>query len=73
MATFALGELFTIFELALAANIAKQERDVTVRVNRLEKEVVEPAITRINKLTGQENLPRYFAYFLEFSLARPLD
>jgi len=33
-------------------------------------EIVEPAMERINKITGQENDPDYIAYCIEFALTR---
>lgn len=59
-------QLFTLDELkkawAIFESASGRERHA-----RLVKEVCEPAIERINKVTGQENLPEYLAYALEYA------
>jgi len=37
---------------------------------RCKAQIVEPAMERINKITGQENDASYIAYALEFALTR---
>jgi hypothetical protein len=61
MKTVALGEIFTAAELARAKGIGPN-------VKRLLKEIVEPAMRRIDEVTGQENDPRYWAHALASAL-----
>lgn len=59
-----LGQLFTDEELQRAFKICA-ETVTHQRNKKLVAEIVEPAIDRINKATGQENDPRYFGYMME--------
>lgn len=71
MTAFTVGSVFTEQELLLAQQIVEDESCCKTRVERLEREIVDPAIGRINKQTGQQNLPRYFAYLLEYVMTLP--
>lgn len=63
---FAIGHLFTANEVQRAVAIINSTQNGK-RHARLTKEICEPAIERINKATGQENLPEYLAYALEYA------
>lgn len=57
--------LFSEIERAAARKIMDDERLGSAH-ERLLKEIVEPAMPRINQATGQENSPKYMAYCLEY-------
>jgi len=38
-----------------------------------EREIIEPAIDRINKTLGQENDPKYLAYCVEYTMMKLLE
>lgn len=79
-----LGELFTDEELKLARRIvAEHERTMSMvfeddrppkkaipipAAQEIADRVTRPAIDRINKVTGQENDPMYWAYALEYAI-----
>jgi hypothetical protein len=65
---FALGQLFSDDALNQAIRIWRDDRDNFH--NRVLKEVVEPAMANINKVTGQENDPRFIAYALEYAFMK---
>ena len=66
---FDLNELFTKQELELARSIIKTT--TTGQLNKqLTERVTEPALAHINKITGQENNARYWAYVLEWALGK---
>jgi hypothetical protein len=50
-------------ELLKARAISNEGTDVHAR---LRDELILPIMDRINKVTGQENDPDYFAYLLEY-------
>lgn len=59
-----LQDLFTSDEIERAKKLYREASPGTF--NRLVvKEIVEPAMDRINKVTGQENDARYIGYALE--------
>jgi hypothetical protein len=37
------------------------------------REIIEPAIDRINKTLGQENDPKYLAYCVEYTMMKLLE
>ena len=55
-----LGEVFT----EKMVEEASKCKDVT----EIQKRVIEPNMARINRVTGQENDPRYWAYAMQFAL-----
>lgn len=59
-----LGALFRDVDLAKAQEIVQATKGGRDCVDRLEKEVVVPRMGHIDFVTGQENLPTYFAYLL---------
>ena len=61
-ATFTLDQLFKPDEGELIIKIYNE--DEANFVSRVQAEIVEPALERINKITGQQNDPRYIAYML---------
>jgi hypothetical protein len=66
--TISIGELFTVAEIALAAELYKNFRGTGCFAAECERCVVAPALSRINATTGQQNDARYWAYALEFAL-----
>ena len=60
-----IGELFTEREINAAVKLYNECKPGEFNKRVVEK-IVEPAMARINKVTGQENDPRYFGYLLEF-------
>jgi len=67
MRKFTIGELFTDAELKQAMSIYKYTRAGFV-CDRMVSEIVQHALPRINKLTEQENDPRYLGYMLEWAM-----
>lgn len=65
---FSIGELFTRDEVKKAAELYSDGKGQFAE--RAEKQIVKPAMVRINKVTGQENHPRYMAYALEHACAQ---
>lgn len=59
-----LGDLFTDEQIDLAIAIVREGRDVH---SRLVEEVVRPAMSRIDEVTGQQNDVDYFAYVVEWA------
>ena len=59
--TITIGELFTEHELKRAMARKNDHKF-------LKEEIVEPVIARINRVTGQDNDPTYWAYALEYAL-----
>lgn len=68
--TVSLGEVFTDPQLCKALRICGSDGTTTEIVNRLVREITEPALEHINKVTGQENDARYWAYLLIHTQAR---
>lgn len=65
---YSLQELFTDEELAACTQIYRETGGGLGFVERCVREVVEPALPRINELTGQPNDPAYFAYTLDYAI-----
>ncbi len=61
-----ISTLFTDTEMRKAFRILDAKGGASAH-KRLVSEICEPAIERINKATGQENLPEYLAYVLEYA------
>jgi hypothetical protein len=71
MKTRTLDQLFTAAELNKAIELYEQCRKTGERFNkRCAAEIVEPALARINKTTGQENDASYLAYGIEYALMK---
>ena len=67
--TITLGELFTDAEIERAKALYLRCAPGTFARTAAE-EVVTSAIPRINRVTGQENDAKYWAYQLEFAFMR---
>lgn len=69
--SYKLGELFTEKELGRALQIIQESAHPTSPfvTNRILAEVVRPAMPYINKATGMENDPKYWAYALQYVLS----
>jgi hypothetical protein len=67
-----IGELFTAAELKAATKLYGECKPGEFN-KRVVKQIVEPALPRINKVTGQENDARYWGYALEFALTQQRD
>ena len=66
MRSLRIGDLFTEREIRRALRIWQGDRaHFHARVLR---EIVEPNMARINTTTGQENVPGYLAYVLEYTI-----
>ena len=61
-----VGDLFNEHELERTVELWRGDRDVFR--SRVQAEVIEPAMPRINAETGQENDPAFLAYVLEYAL-----
>lgn len=70
--TMAINDLFTEEELRKAAEL-HEECGGTGFHGRALAEIVNPAMERIDRVTGQRNDPSYMAYALEYAVsqARP--
>lgn len=67
MKTITAKELFTKDELAKATKLFHQCQGTGERFStHCAKDIVEPIMERINKVTGQKNNQLYFAYLLEY-------
>ena len=66
--TISLAELFTEAELQAAVELYENSSPGTFNKAVVEK-IVEPALPRINKVTGQENDARYWGYALEHAIS----
>ena len=62
MKKITIGELFTEEELQKAFRLSD--------VNKIEAQIVKPAIARINQITGQENDSKYWAYCLVYMIQK---
>lgn len=62
-------ELFTPAELNHAIKLFCTYKSGALHQHLL-REVIEPALPRINQVTGQENDARYWAYALEHALCQ---
>ena len=67
--TVSLGELFTPAELRAATKLYCECKPGEFN-KRVVEQIVEPALPRINKVTGQENDARYWGYALEYALTQ---
>jgi hypothetical protein len=67
-----IGELFTLEETKLAAEIFNKHKDKGGHILHYElaTQVVDPALSRINALTKQINDARYLAYALEYAMTQ---
>lgn len=66
-----IGDLFTDADLSRGAEIIRANGDAgnVALIDKLQSDVIEPALHRLNQITGQEdNNPRYLAYLLEHIL-----
>jgi hypothetical protein len=67
--TVRLGDIFTNAEMKQARKLFLQCRKDGTRFNDcVVTQIVEPAMPRINAVTGQENVARYWGYMLECAL-----
>lgn len=62
--TISLSDLFSEDELQAAMELYESSSPGTFNKAVVEK-IVQPALSRINKVTGQENDARYWGYALE--------
>jgi len=60
-----MNRLFNRKELVLAQKICRTT-DVGQRDRALVEQIIQPAISRINRATGEENDPHRLAHMLEF-------
>ena len=67
--SISIGQLFTASELDAAAKLYDECRPGEFN-KRVVAQIVEPALPRINEVTGQENDARYWGYALEYALSR---
>lgn len=67
MASIRIGDVFTKDDMNRAWDIF-DEAEHDVLLDRLENEIVKPAMPKINKVTGQENDSRYMTYALLFAI-----
>ena len=67
MNKFTIGELFTASEIKAAVSLSESCKPGQFNALVVEK-VINPALERINKTTGQENDPRYLGYLLEYGI-----
>jgi hypothetical protein len=67
--TIAIGDLFTADELEKARKLYEECAPGTFN-GTVVREVVTPAMARIDAATGQANDPRYIGYMLEFALGQ---
>lgn len=58
-----LGEVLTPAELVRVATI-KETMPCYLWAKKIDAEVTGPALARINKIIGQENCPRFWAYII---------
>lgn len=63
----AIGELFTDENINAALALVESGSDALHE--RLLHEIVEPAMPRINEVTGQDNSADYMAYLLEYAVS----
>src|SRR6266550_3272941 len=69
MKTLTLGNILTKSEIEQAQRfILEAQADKESASARIAAEIVEPALERINKKTGQANDARYLGYAIEFAL-----
>ncbi len=69
MKYLSLGSVLSKKEIALAQNfILEAQAEGESAAARITAEIIEPALERINKKTGQENDARYLGYAIEFAL-----
>ncbi len=69
MKHLSLGSVLTKKEIAQAQNyILEASAEGESAAARISAEIIEPALERINKKTGQENDARYLGYAIEFAL-----
>ena len=68
---YAITELFTAAQIELAAKLINEHQHGEVRLNDvLVEKVVREALPEINRVTGQENNEKYFAYLLEYGIGQ---
>jgi len=67
--TLPVGQILTQKEMKEAIRLYKK-CETHQFAERCAAEIIRPAIERINKVTGQENDPKYLAYCVEYSLLR---
>jgi hypothetical protein len=63
MKNFSVGEIFTDKQLKLAAKICKNN---PTPANELCEKITKPHLEEINRITGQINDAKYWAYALEY-------
>lgn len=74
MKYLSLGSVLTKKEIAqaqnyiLEASAEGESAEGESAAARISAEIIEPALERINKKTGQENDARYLGYAIEFAL-----
>lgn len=69
MKYLSLGSVLTKKEIAQAQNyILEAQAEGESAAMRITAEIIEPALERINKKTGQANDARYLGYAIEFAL-----
>jgi hypothetical protein len=68
----AIGEVFTEAELKAATKLFGECKPGEFN-KRVIEQIVEPALPRINEVTGQANDARYWGYALEFALTQQRD
>lgn len=67
---FKIGDIFTDAELKRAVTIFSEanRQNGKETIDKVVAEITRPAMERIDKLTGQKNDERYFAYMLEYAV-----
>lgn len=59
-----IGDVFSDDDLQRAAVFMSKTGNNLEAVEQIEQHIVVPRMAKINELTQQENVPRYFAYLL---------
>ena len=64
-----VGQILTTKEMKEALKLYKTAESGRF-AERCAAEIIRPLIERINKVSGQENDPKYLAYCIEYALLR---
>jgi hypothetical protein len=67
---FRVGDLFTADEIARAKALYDATIGTGTFARKCARDIVRPALPRIEKITGQENNELYLAYALELALGQ---
>jgi hypothetical protein len=67
--TLSIGQILTPAEMTKAIRLYKHCESYQF-AKRCADEIISPVLDRINKISGQENDPKYLAYCIEYAILK---